>query len=103
MANTQVSFTDLEAQIKANVDAESSAATLIAGLHAQLDGLKTDQAQIQAFLDSLKASADALAAAVGANTSGTVPSVVGKKISQAEGLARGMTLAQIAAMNQRNK
>ena len=45
----------------------TSAVTLIQGLAAKIEELKTDPAAIQALADELKGSSDALAAAVEAN------------------------------------
>jgi hypothetical protein len=61
-------LTTLTAQVKANTDVEASAVTLIQGIAAQLAAAKTDPVAIQALSDQLKTSADALAAAVTANT-----------------------------------
>ena len=58
-------------QVKANTDAEASAILLIQGLAAKIAELLasgTNPAEIQALADQLKASADALGAAVVANT-----------------------------------
>ena len=61
-------LTTLTAQVKANTDVEASAVQLIQGIAAQLAAAKTDPVAIQALSDQLKNSADALAAAVTANT-----------------------------------
>ena len=58
----------LTAQVQATTDIELSAITLIQGLAAQIAALKTDPAALQALSDSLKISADNLAAAITANT-----------------------------------
>lgn len=58
----------LSAQVKANTDVEASAVVLIQGIAAQLEAAKNDPVALQALSDSLKSSADALAAAVTANT-----------------------------------
>jgi hypothetical protein len=66
-----VDLTVLTAQVKANTDAEASAIQLIQGLAAKIAELiasGNDPAEIQALADQLKASADALGAAVVANT-----------------------------------
>jgi hypothetical protein len=55
-------------QVTANEDLEQSAIVLIQGIAAQLAAIKDDPAKIQALADSLKVSADALAAAITANT-----------------------------------
>ena len=61
-------LTALTAQVAENTTVEQSAITLLAGLSAQIAALKDDPAAIQALADSLKASGDALAAAIVANT-----------------------------------
>lgn len=58
----------LEAQVTANETVEGSAATLINGIAAQIAAAGVDPAKLQSLQDSLKASADALSAAVAANT-----------------------------------
>lgn len=74
-------LSDLQAQVAANVDAEASAVTLIQGIAQQLaDALAAGPGgQDPALVDlaaKLHASADALAAAVTANTPVVVPPVV---------------------------
>ena len=61
-------LTALTAQVKANTDTEASAVLLIQGLAAQIAAAGTDPVALKALQDNLKASADALAAAVVANT-----------------------------------
>ena len=63
-----VDLAGLTAQVKANTDAEASAILLIQGLADQIAAAGTDPVALQALQDQLKASADALAAAVIANT-----------------------------------
>jgi hypothetical protein len=58
----------LTAQVKANTDVESSAVTLLNGLSAQLAAVANDPVAVKSLADSLKTSADSLAAAVVANT-----------------------------------
>ncbi len=58
----------LTAQVKANTDVEASAITLLNGLAAQLAAAATDPAKVQDLANQLKTSADALAAAIVANT-----------------------------------
>jgi len=58
----------LEAEVARDQTVNASAITLLSSLAAQLEALKNDPAAIQALADSLKASQDALAAAVVANT-----------------------------------
>ena len=58
----------LTAQVQANTDVENSALVLIQGLHDQLVAAGTDPAKLSALKTALKSSADALAAAVAANT-----------------------------------
>ena len=64
---------DLTIQVKANTDAEASAATLIQGLADQIKAAANDPTKIVALSAALKTSADALAAAVVANTPATTP------------------------------
>lgn len=62
---------DLTAQVTASIGVEASAVTLIQGISAQLAALiaaGSDPAALTALSDKLKTSADALAAAVAANT-----------------------------------
>lgn len=61
-------LTALTAQVQANTDAEASAIALLNGLSAQLAAVATDPAKVSDLANSLKSSADALAAAVVANT-----------------------------------
>lgn len=61
-------LTALTAQVKANTDLEASAIALIQGLAAQIAAAGTDPVALASLTDQLKASADALAAAVVANT-----------------------------------
>jgi cephalosporin hydroxylase len=58
----------LTAQVAATTTIEQSAITLIQGIAQQLRDAATDPAKITALADSLHTSADALAAAVTANT-----------------------------------
>lgn len=58
----------LKAEVARNTEVDESAIVLIQGIAAQLEELKGDPAAIQALADRLKASSDALAAAVVANT-----------------------------------
>jgi hypothetical protein len=60
-------FDALVAQVTANTDAEASAVQLIQAIAAQLAGNPTP-AQVKDLAAQLKASADALGAAVVANT-----------------------------------
>lgn len=64
---------DLTAQVAANTQVEQSAVTLIQGIAAQLAAAGTDPVKLQALHDQLKSSADALAAAVAANTPAAPP------------------------------
>lgn len=59
---------DLAAQVKANTDAEASAVQVIEGLAAQILQTAGDPAKVTALTAQLKASADALGAAIVANT-----------------------------------
>lgn len=58
----------LTVQVQANTDAEASAIQLLTGLSALIASLKTDPVALQALADKLKGSADALGAAIVANT-----------------------------------
>ena len=60
-------FDALVQQVKDNTDVEASAVTLIQGIAAQLAGNPTPS-QVSALATQLKSSADALAAAITANT-----------------------------------
>ncbi len=59
---------DLTAQVAASTTVESSAVLLIKGIAAQIAAAGTNPTSLQALQASLKSSADALAAAVAANT-----------------------------------
>jgi hypothetical protein len=61
-------ITALTTQVQANTDAEASAVTLIQGLAAQIAAVAGDGPAVTALAAKLKTSADALAAAVVANT-----------------------------------
>ena len=61
-------FENLTAQIKANEDVEDSALLLINGFAARLAAAGTDPAKLTQLQTDLKTHADALAAAVAANT-----------------------------------
>lgn len=65
---TQTAIDELAAQVEATETVEASAKTLIEGFAAQLAGAADDPAQVRAIAARMKASADALAAAVAANT-----------------------------------
>ncbi|SRR6266542_4222859 len=69
------SLEELEAQVKANTDIESSAVLLIQGIASDLAAAKSDPAKVQALSDKLKASADALASAITANTTPPSPAI----------------------------
>jgi len=59
---------DLTAQVQQNTTVEGSAVTLIQGIAAQLAAAGQDPVKLAALQAQLKSSADALAAAVAANT-----------------------------------
>lgn len=59
---------DLSAQVDSNVSVEASAVTLINNIAAALANAGTDPAKLSALQSTLKNSADALAAAIVANT-----------------------------------
>lgn len=69
-AKIMSALTDLQAQVTANTTVEGSAVTLIQGIAKQLaDAIAAgDPAALAALSTNLKTSADALAAAVAANT-----------------------------------
>jgi len=58
----------LTAEVTRNTEVSASAITLLNGLAAQIEALKTDPAALQQLADQLRASSDSLAAAVVANT-----------------------------------
>ena len=62
---------DLSAQVDSNVSVEGSAVQLINNIAAALAAAGTDPAKLSALQNTLKTSADALAAAVVANTPAT--------------------------------
>jgi hypothetical protein len=61
-------LTALEAEVARNTEVDQSAIVLLQGLATQIEALKNDPVKLQAFVDSLRGSSDALAAAVTANT-----------------------------------
>ncbi len=63
----------LTAQVTANTTVEGSAIVLIQGLASQIAAAGTDPAKLSALSASLKVSADALAAAITANTPAAPP------------------------------
>lgn len=63
----------LTTQVKNNTDAEQAAIQLIQGLADRIANAGTDPAKLQALSDELKSSADALGAAVVANTPAAPP------------------------------
>jgi hypothetical protein len=69
-ATMAADFKALEAQVKANTDAEQSAVVLLGELHAMLINAQAsgDPAQLQAVIDQLGASQQALASAITQNT-----------------------------------
>lgn len=64
---------DLATQVQANADAEAAAVQLIQGLADQLAAVAGDPAKVAALSAQLKASADALGAAILANTPAAPP------------------------------
>jgi len=70
---TMSALDDLTTQVAANTSAEQSAITLINGLAAQIAANATDPAKIAALASQLKTSADALGAAIVANTPAAPP------------------------------
>jgi predicted RNA-binding Zn ribbon-like protein len=67
-AGITMTLDELQVQVTENTSLEQSAITLIQGIAAQLAAAAQDPAKIQALSDQLNASADALAAAIQANT-----------------------------------
>ena len=61
-------FDDLVAQAQKNLDAEASAVIVINGIAARIAAAGTDPVKLQALTASLKTQADALSAAIVANT-----------------------------------
>jgi hypothetical protein len=61
-------FEALQAEVARNTSVDQSAIVLLTGLARQIEALKGDPVELQVLADSLKASSDALAAAVAANT-----------------------------------
>jgi hypothetical protein len=70
VATMPADFAALEAQVKKNTDVEASAVVLLTQLHTLLVAAHAsgDPAQMQAVIDQLGTSTDALAAAIEANT-----------------------------------
>lgn len=69
--HTMAALSDLQAEVARNTEVDISAIALIQGLAAKIQELidaGADPAALQALVDSLKGSSDALAAAVTANT-----------------------------------
>ncbi len=62
---------DHTAQVAQNTQVEASAVTLIQGIAAQLTAAAGDPAAVESLAAQLKGSADALAAAITANTPAT--------------------------------
>lgn len=61
-------LTEITAKVQATQDAEQSAIVLLQGLKGLLDAAGTDPVKLKALSDQLGTGADALAAAVVANT-----------------------------------
>lgn len=66
--NMMADLTDLQAQVASNTTVIESAIVLINGIAARIDAAGVDPVALKALSDSLKASDDALSAAVAANT-----------------------------------
>lgn len=62
------SLDDLTTQVKKNTDVEAGAVVLIQGIAQKLADAQNDPVKLAALQSDLNASADALAAAVAANT-----------------------------------
>lgn len=73
MEKVMTDLTALTAEVARNTTVDQSAITLLQGLAAQIESLKTDPAALQSLADSLRGSSDALAAAVAANTPAAPP------------------------------
>lgn len=65
---TMADLSALQAEVERNGQVDQSAIALLQGLAATIEELKGDPAALQAFVDQLRGSSDALAAAVQANT-----------------------------------
>lgn len=61
-------LTQLEAEVARDEAVNSSAATLITRLAAEIEASKNDPVALQGLVDRLRSSQDALATAVAANT-----------------------------------
>jgi len=61
-------LSQLQAEIERNEQADSSAIQLMRALAAEVEASKNDPVALQAFVDRLRLSTDALAAAVVTNT-----------------------------------
>ena len=68
MTKMATSLDALIVQIERTTAVEASAVALIQDLAARLSAIATDPVAVQALADQLKTSADALAAAIAANT-----------------------------------
>lgn len=66
-----IELDNLEKQVRQNSDLETSAVTLIQGLADQIKAARDDPAKLDALTTELKTKADALAAAITANTPAT--------------------------------
>lgn len=66
-------LTQLEAEVARDEAVNSSAATLIGRLAAEIEASKNDPVALQALVDRLRTSQDALASAVSANTPAQPP------------------------------
>lgn len=66
-------LTSLTAAVTEDETVDASAITLLNGLAAQVEALKSDPVALQALADRIKATSAALAAAVVANTPAAPP------------------------------
>ena len=66
-------LTALTAEVAKNEEVDASASLLLKKLFDEVEAAKTDPAAIQAIVDRVRASNDALAAAVAANTPAAPP------------------------------
>ena len=70
---TMAGIAELQAEVERNGQVDQSAIVLLQGLAAKIEELKNNPVELQAFVDQLKGSSDALAAAVVANTPAEPP------------------------------
>lgn len=64
----QQTIENLRVEVERNSSVDDSAITLLTTLAARIEELKNDPTALQALVDNMRSSSDALAAAVAANT-----------------------------------